>query len=58
MSQTRQTQWNQRLARLRALKDRYTDRSNHDRAYKAHLAMQRVYERWADEVFAAAETRS
>ncbi len=54
MSQTRQSQWTQRIARLQTLKDRFAARSCYDRAYKAHLAIQHVYERWADEVFAAA----
>jgi hypothetical protein len=54
MTQTRLSQWAQRIARLQALKDRFAARSRYDRAYKAHLAIQHVYERWADEVFAAA----
>jgi hypothetical protein len=54
MSQTRQSQWTQRISRLQTLKDCFAARSRYDRAYKAHLAIQHVYERWADEVFAAA----
>jgi hypothetical protein len=55
MSQARQSQWTQRISRLQALKDRFAARNHYDRAYKAHLAIQHVYERWADEVFAAAQ---
>ena len=54
MNASRQTQWNQRLARLHVLKDHYVSRCSYDRAHKAHLAIQRVYERWANEVLAAA----
>ena len=54
MSQDRQSQWSRRLARLQDLKERYTGRQRYDRAYRAHRAIQHVYERWADEVFAAA----
>ncbi len=54
MSQSRQTQWSQRISRLQALKEHFTSRSSYDRAYKAHLAIQHVYDRWAGEVFASA----
>ncbi len=54
MNPRRQIQWNQRLARLHVLKDHYVGRCSYDRAHKAHLAIQRVYERWANEVLAAA----
>ncbi len=51
MSQSRQTQWTQRIIRLQVLKDNFMRRSRYDRAYRAHCAIQHVYERWADEVF-------
>ena len=54
MSPVRQDQWTQRISRLRALKDRFTSQTSFDRAAQAHRAIQHVYERWADEVFAAA----
>ena len=54
MTQDRQAQWSHRISRLQALRDRFTGQSSYDRAYKVHLTIQHVYERWADEVFAAA----
>ena len=54
MSQNRQSQWSRRLARLQDLKVHFARRSSYDRAYRAHLLIQQVYERWADEVFASA----
>ncbi|HEX2135310.1 MAG TPA: hypothetical protein VHG30_05290 [Microvirga sp.] len=51
MSRERQAQWSFRLERLRALQERFTGTSRYDRAYKAHLAVQHVYDRWADEMF-------
>lgn len=56
MSHQRQAQWTHRLQQLQALRDRLTGAGRYDRAYKAHLAVQHVYARWADEVFAAART--
>ena len=56
MSHQRQAQWTHRLQRLQALRDRFTGSGRYDRAYKAYLAVQHVYERWADEVFASART--
>ena len=54
MSQERRAQWMLRLERLQSLKGRYARANRYDRAYKAHLAVQRLYDRWADEVFTAA----
>ncbi len=54
MSRDRQTQWTQRITRLQALRDSFTSRCSYDRAYKAHLAIQHVYDRWASEMFAVA----
>jgi hypothetical protein len=54
MSQERLAQWAFRLERLQALKVRFASANRYDRAHKAHLAVQRLYERWADEVFTAA----
>jgi len=54
MSRERQAQWSHRLERLQALRERFTCAHQYERAYKAYLAVQRLYDRWADEVFAAA----
>ncbi len=51
MSQCRQTQWALRITRLQALRDSFTSQRRYDRAYKAHMVIQRVYDQWADEVF-------
>jgi hypothetical protein len=51
MSRQRQTQWTHRLERLHGLRDRFAAANRYDRAYKAHLTIQHVYDRWADEVF-------
>lgn len=56
MSHQRQTQWSHRLQQLQVLRERYMGAGQYDRAYKAHLAAQHVYERWADEVFAVPRT--
>ena len=53
MSRERHAQWDQRLQRLQALRDRFACAHRYDRAYKAYQAVQRLYDRWADEVFAA-----
>ena len=53
MSQERQAQWTQRLDRLRSLRERLVAARRYDRAYKVYLAIQHVYDRWADEVFRA-----
>ncbi len=52
MSVQRQAQWAQRLGRLQTLREHFTRAGLYSRAHKAHLAVQRVYDRWADEVFA------
>ncbi len=51
MSRERQTQWTHRLERLHGLRDRFAAANRYDRAYKAHLTIRHVYDRWADEVF-------
>ena len=53
MSHQRQEQWTQRLDRLRNLRERFVAARRYDRAYKVYLAIQHVYDRWADEVFRA-----
>jgi hypothetical protein len=53
MSHERQVQWAHRLERLHTLRERFTGAGRYDRAYKAHLAAQHVYDRWADEAFAS-----
>ncbi len=58
MSRNRQTQWALRLDRLQILRERFTCARRYDRAYKAYRAIQRLYDRWADEVFADACTRT
>lgn len=57
MSHQRQVQWTYRLQLIQALRERFTGSGRYDRAYKAHLVAQHVYDRWAHEVFAAARTR-
>jgi lipopolysaccharide biosynthesis regulator YciM len=57
MSHQRQTQWSRRLQQLNALRERYMRVGRYDRAHKAYLAAQHVYERWADEVFATPRTQ-
>jgi hypothetical protein len=57
MSQERQAQWTHRLDRLRDLRERLVAARRYDRAYKVYLAIQHVYERWADEVFRARRAR-
>ncbi len=52
MSHQRQSQWSHRLQRLQTLQERFTTAGKYDRAYRAHLIVQHIYERWADEVFA------
>ncbi len=57
MSRERQAQWARRLERLQVLRERFARASRYERAYKAYLAVQHLYERWADEVFATARSR-
>jgi predicted NAD/FAD-binding protein len=57
MSRQRQTQWSHRLQQLQTLRERFTTVGRYDRAHKAHLVLQHVYERWANEVFAAPRTQ-
>ncbi len=54
MSHMRQAQWARRLARVQVLRDRFTCTNRYDRAYKAYLVLQHLYDRWADEMFASA----
>ena len=53
MPEHRQSQWTHRLARLRALRERFTSAGQYDRAQRAYIAVQHAYERWANEVFRA-----
>ena len=53
MSHERRAQWTHRLDRLHALRERFLAAHRYDRAYKVYLAIQHVYDRWADEVFRA-----
>jgi len=57
MSQQRQAQWSHRLQQIQALQERFTGVGRYDRAHKAHRVAQHVYDRWAQEVFAAAHTQ-
>ena len=52
MSHQRQEQWYRRFRQIQAMRDRFTALGRYDRAYKAHLTIQRAYDLWADEVFA------
>jgi hypothetical protein len=56
MSRQRQAQWTSRLQQLQLLRARLVRAGQYDRAYKAYLVVTRVYDRWADEVFAAARS--
>ncbi len=53
MSHQRQAQWTHRLERLQALRERFACAHRYDRAYKAYRLVQHLYDRWANEVFAA-----
>jgi hypothetical protein len=53
MSQERRAQWAHRVTHLQALRDSYIRSGRYDRAHKAYLTIQWVYERWADEAFRA-----
>jgi hypothetical protein len=57
MSHERQEQWSHRLDRLRGLQECFVAARRYDRAYKVHLAIQQVYDRWAGEVFRAHRAR-
>ena len=57
MSRDRQAQWAHRLKRLQVLREQFTWAHRYDRAYKAYQVVQRLYDRWADEVFAAARPK-
>jgi hypothetical protein len=51
MSRERHAQWTHRLHRLHALRERFVAAHHYDRAHKAYLTIQHVYDRWADELF-------
>jgi hypothetical protein len=51
MSAERKTQWTHRLEHLHALRERFTAARQYDRAYETYLAIQHVYDLWADEMF-------
>ena len=53
MSLERQAQWTHRLERLRALGERFTRAQCYDRADQTYRAVQHVYDRWANEMFAS-----
>ena len=57
VSRERQAQWTHRLERLHSLRERLTVAHRYDRAYKAYLAVQHVYDRWAEEMFGAAHVK-
>ena len=57
MSRERQVQGGHRLEHLRALRERFTISRQYDRALRAYIVVQHLYDRWADEVFAAAQPR-
>jgi len=57
MSRQREAQWTSRLRQLDALRARFAGAGRYDRADKAYLAAKRVYDRWADEVFAAVRSQ-
>jgi hypothetical protein len=57
MSREHQAQWTYRLERLHALRERFACANRHDQGYKAYLAVQHVYDRWAGEVSAAAHIK-
>ena len=54
MSRERQAQWTHRLEHLQVLRERFTRDHRYDRAHKAYLIVQHVYDRWAAEMFGAA----
>src|SRR3954469_24794730 len=45
-----------RLQQVKALRRYLAEAGQYERAYRADLLIQRLYERWADEMFAAART--
>jgi len=58
MSHHRQAQWSHRLQHLQALQARFARAGQYERAYKAYVVAQHVYDLWADEVFSAARTKT
>ena len=57
MSRQRQAQWTSRFQQLQALRARFMGAGQYHSAHKAHRVVQRMYERWANEVFATARIR-
>ena len=57
MSHQRQAVWSDRLQRVQALRARFAAAGQYDRAYAAYRIAQHAYNRWADEVIAAARTK-
>ena len=57
MSHQRQAQWSHRLQRIQTLRAQLTKAGQYDRADEAYRVAQHMYDRWADEVFAAACTK-
>lgn len=43
--------WTRRIDTLRELKKRYAQMERYGRAGRAHLALERAYHRWAQELF-------
>src|SRR4051812_22013280 len=56
MSHERQAQFANRLQQVKALRRHLAGAGQYERAYRADLLIQRLYERWADEMFEAART--
>jgi hypothetical protein len=57
MSRQRQAQWTSRFQQLQALRARFMGAGQYHSAHKAHRVVQKMYERWANEVFATARIR-
>ena len=57
MSRQRQAQWTSRFQQLQALRARFTGAGQYHSAHKADRVVQKMYERWANEVFATARIR-
>jgi hypothetical protein len=53
MSEERHQQWGRRLDRLHSLREHHARMGRYDRAHRAYLTIQQVYDRWAEEIFAA-----
>jgi hypothetical protein len=53
MSPERRSQWVRRQSRLQTLREKFDRIGHHDRAHRAYRNLQKLYDRWADEVFAS-----